>query len=59
MVAWSTAFNDMLHKILESLQYSLAVAIAGVITETLPEKHFQELVLETLKSRRHLPICSN
>ena len=46
------AFNESFHQRLESIQYNAAIAITGAIRETSSEKIFQELGLETLKSRR-------
>ena len=46
------SFNESFHPRPESIQYNAAVAITGTIIGTSSEKHFQELRLETLKSRR-------
>ena len=46
------AFNESFHQRPESIQYNADVAITGTIIGTSSEKHFQELGLETLKSRR-------
>ena len=46
------AFNESFHHSLQSIQYNAAIAITGAIRRTLSEKLFQELGLETLKSRR-------
>ena len=46
------AFNESFHQRLECIQYNAAIAITGAIRETSSEKIFQELGLETLKSRR-------
>ena len=48
------ASNESFHQSLESLQYSAAIAITRAIKRTSSEKLFQELGLETLKSRRCL-----
>ena len=53
-VIYDRAYNTSLHQNLESLQYSAAIAITGAIRETSSEKLFQELGLETIKSRRWL-----
>ena len=53
-VVYDRAFNELFHQSLESLQYSAAIAIPGAIRGTSSEKLFQELGLETLKSRRWL-----
>ena len=51
-VIYDHTFNELFHQRLESIQYNATIAITGTITGTLPEKFFQELGLETLKSRR-------
>ena len=43
--------NDSFCKKLESLQYKTALAITGAIQGTSRDKIYQELGLETLKSR--------
>ena len=48
------AFNESFHKNLESIQYNAAIAITGAIRGTSSEKLFQELGLESLKSRSWL-----
>ena len=48
------AYNESFHQNLESLQYSAAITITRAISGTSSEKLFQELGLETLKSRRWL-----
>ena len=53
-VIYDRASNESFHKSLESLQYSAAIAITGAIRGTSSEKLFQELGLETLKSRSWL-----
>ena len=53
-VVYDRAFNDLFHQSLESLQYSAAMSITGGIRGTSSVKIFQELKLETLKSRRWL-----
>ena len=53
-VIYDRAYNTSFHQNLESLQYSAAIAITGAIRETSSEKLFQELGLETIKSRRWL-----
>ena len=50
-VIYDRAYNESLHQTLESLQYSAAIAITRAIRGTSSEKLFQELGLETLKSR--------
>ena len=51
-VIYDRAFNESFHQRLESIQYNAAIAITGTIRRTSSEKLFQELGLETLKSRR-------
>ena len=46
------AFNQSFHQRFESIQYNAAIAVTGVIRGTFSQKLFQELGLETLKSRR-------
>ena len=45
-------FNKSFHQRLESIQYNAIIAITGTVRGTSSEKLFQELGLETLKSRR-------
>ena len=53
-IVYDRAFNESFHKNLESIQYNAAIAITGAIRGTSSEKIFQELGLESLKSRRWL-----
>ena len=53
-IVYDRAFNESFHKNLESIQYNAAVAITEAIRSTSSEKLFQELGLESLKSRRWL-----
>ena len=53
-VVYDRVSNELFHQSLESLQYNAAIAITGEIRGTSSEKFFQELGLETLKSRRWL-----
>ena len=46
------AFNEYFHAKLESLQYNATLAITGAIRGSSSEKVYEELGLETLKSRR-------
>ena len=55
-VIYDRAFNESFHQRLESIQYNAAIAITGTITGTSSEKLFQELGLETLRSRRWFKI---
>ena len=58
-IVYDRAFNESFHKNLESIQYNAAIAITGAIRGTSSEKLFQELGLESLKSRRWLrKLCS-
>ena len=50
------ASNKSFHQSLESLEYSAAITLTEAIRGTSSEKLFQELGLETLKSRRYLGI---
>ena len=49
---YDQASNKSFHQRLESLRYSAAIAITGVIRGTLSGKFFQDLGLETLKLKR-------
>ena len=53
-VVYDRASKESFHQSLEHLQYSVAIAITGAIRGKSSEKLFQELGLETLKSRRWL-----
>ena len=58
-IVYDRAFNESFHKYLESIQYNAAIAITGAIIDISSEKLFQELGLESLKSRRWLrELCS-
>ena len=46
------AFNESFHAKLESLQYNATLAITGAIKGSSTEKIYEELGLESLKSRR-------
>ena len=50
-VVYDRAFNESFHQSLDYLRYSAAIEITWAIRWTLSEKLFQELRLETLKSR--------
>ena len=50
-IVYDPTFNVSFHKNLESIQYNAPIAITGTITGTSFEKLFQELGLESLKSR--------
>ena len=51
-VVYDRAFNESFQNKLESVQYNAALAIAGAIRGSSREKLYQELGLESLKSRR-------
>ena len=53
-IVYDRAFHKSFHKYLESIQYNAAIAINGAIRGTSSEKLYQELGLESLKSRRWL-----
>ena len=53
-VVYDRASKESFHQSLEYLQYSAAIAITGATRGKSSEKLFQELGLETLKSRRLL-----
>ena len=49
---YDKAFNEPFHAKLESLQYNATLAITGAIRGSSTEKIYEELGLESLKSRR-------
>ena len=51
-VIYNQAYNSSFHERLESLQYNACLEITGAIRGTSSEKLYQELGLESLKSRR-------
>ena len=51
-VIYDRAFNKSFQNKLESVQYNAALAITGAIRGSSREKLYQELGLESLKSRR-------
>ena len=51
-VIYDRAFNKFFQNKLESVQYDAALAITGAIGDSSREKLYQELGLESLKSRR-------
>ena len=53
-IVYDRAFNESFHENLESIQHNAAIAITEAIRGTCCEKIFQELGLESLKSRRWL-----
>ena len=58
-IVYDRASNESFHKNVESIQNNAAIAITGTIRGTSSEKLFQELRLESLKSRRWLFILQN
>ena len=48
---YDKAFNESFHAKLESLQYNATFAVTGAIKESSTEKIYEELGLESLKSR--------
>ena len=52
VVICNQAYNSSFHEKLEPLQYNACLAITGAIKRISPEKLYQELALESLKSRR-------
>ena len=51
-IIYDQAYNSAFHHKLESIQYNACLAITGAIRGTSTEKIYQELGLESLKSRR-------
>ena len=51
-VIYDLPFSELFHQRLESIQCNAAIAKTGAIRGTSSEELFQELGLETLKSRR-------
>ena len=51
-VMYDQAYNSSFHEKLESLQYNAFLAITGAIRGISSEELYQELWLESLKSRR-------
>ena len=50
-IIYDKAFNESFHAKLESLQYNTTLAITGAIRGSSTEKIYEELGLESLKSR--------
>ena len=53
-IVYDRAFNESFHENFESTQNNAAIAITGAIRGTSSDTLFQELGLESLKSRRRL-----
>ena len=51
-IIYIQAYNSVFHDKLESIQYNACLAITGAIRGTSTEKIYQQLGLESLKSRR-------
>ena len=51
-IFYDQAYNSALHDKLESIQYNVCLTITGAIRRTSTEKIYQELGLESFKSRR-------
>ena len=51
-ITYDKAFNESFHAKLESFQYNATLAITGAIKGSSTEKIYEELGLESLKSRR-------
>ena len=51
-IIYDQAYNSAFHEKLESIQYNTCLTITGAIRGTSTEKIYQELGLESLKSRR-------
>ena len=53
-IIYDQIFNESFHQWIESIHYDAAIAITGEIRGTSSEKIYQELDLESLRSRRWL-----
>ena len=51
---YDQTINESFHQRIESIQYNAAIAITGAIRGTSSENFYQELGLESLRSRRWL-----
>ena len=51
-ILYDQAYNASFHQKLEKIQYNACIAITGAIRGTSKENIYQELGLESLKSRR-------
>ena len=49
---YDQTFNESFHQSIESIQYNAAIAVTGAIRGTSSERLYQELGLESLRSRR-------
>ena len=53
-IIYDETFNESFHQKIESIQYNAAIAITGAIRGASSKKLYQELGLESLRSRRSL-----
>ena len=53
-IIYDQTFNESFHQRIKSIQYNAAIAVTGEIRGTSSEKFYQELRLESLRSRRWL-----
>ena len=53
-IIYDQTINESFHQRIESIQYNAAIAITGAIRGTSSENFYQELGLESLRSRRWL-----
>ena len=53
-IIYDQTINESFHQRIESIQYNAAIAITGAIRRTSSENFYQELGLESLRSRRWL-----
>ena len=53
-IIYQQTFNESFHQRIESIQYNAAIAITDAIRGTFSKKIYQELDLESIRSRRWL-----
>ena len=53
-IIYDQTFNESFHQRIKSLQYNAAITITGAIIDTTSEKLYQEIGLESLRSRQWL-----
>ena len=58
-IIYDQTFNESFHQRIESMQYNAVIAITGAIRVTSSLKLYQELGLESLRSRRWLSQIDN
>ena len=57
-IIYDQAYKEQFNQKLESKHYYVALTITGAIRGTSREKHYQELVLESLQKRRwYIKLC--